>query len=282
MTVISAAGSIPVAEPTRGDFSKIAEPLVSILAPTSLEADQYRALRHVVERLRRDSGLHVLAVTSPGPGDGKSVTTINLAASLAQSRRARTLLIDADLHRSSVAEYLGIAHPRAPGLVDAILNEAHTLDDLVHKLEPLNLCVLTAGMYQVGTYELLNSPRMEVLLEQARAQYEYIIVDTPPLLPLPDCRLLGRCVDGFLIVVAAHKTPRKVLMDAVNLVDPAKVIGTVFNGDNGPLEPYAGYYSYYTRPPDGSDSRNARRGRQWWRRALKRTSPHHSHHGGTL
>jgi len=271
VTVISAAESIHVAETTPGNLSNVAEPFVSILAPASLEADQYRALRHVVERLRRDSGLHVLAVTSPGPGDGKSVTTINLAASLAQSRRARTLLIDADLHRSSVAEYLGIGDPRAPGLVDAVLDEGKTLADLVHQVEPLNLFVLTAGMYQAGTYELLNSPRIETLLEDARNQYEYVIVDTPPLLPLPDCRLLGRCVDGFLIVVAAHKTPRKVLMDAVGLLDPAKIIGTVFNGDNGPLEPYGGYYNYYNRNSAGEPQHN-RRGPNWWRRALRRTS----------
>jgi len=268
------------AETARGDFSKVAEPLVSILAPASLEADQYRALRHVVERLRRDSGLHVLAVTSPGPGDGKTVTTINLAASLAQSRRARTLLIDADLHRSSVAEYLGFENPRAPGLADAILNEENTLERMVHQLEPLNLFVLTAGMYQVGTYELLNSPRMEALLEQARSQYEYIIVDTPPLLPLPDCRLLGRCVDGFLIVVAAHKTPRKVLMDAVNLVDPAKIIGTVFNGDSGTLEPYGGYYSYYNHGTAG-ELRNGGGGGNWWRRALKQARRNSTQSGGS-
>ena len=76
-------------------------------SPASLEADQYRSLRHLVERLNRDSGLHVFAVTSPGSGDGKTVTTLNLAGSLAQSRDTRVLVIDADLHRPSVAEYLG-------------------------------------------------------------------------------------------------------------------------------------------------------------------------------
>lgn len=269
----------PIAETAYRDLSHVAEPLVSILAPASLEADQYRALRHVVERLHRDSGLHVLAITSPGPGDGKSITTINLAASLAQSHRARTLLIDADLHRSSVAEYLGIAHPRAPGLVDLIVNEDTGLDRIVHRLEPLNLFVLTAGMYQASTYELLNSPRMDAVLEEARSKYEYVIVDTPPLLPLPDCRLLSRCVDGFLIVVAAHKTPRTILMEAVNLVDPAKIIGTVFNGDNGPIERYGGYYSYYNRNSAG-DPRSSARGTRWWTRALRRTPNTHAQSGG--
>jgi len=248
----------------------VAEQLVSIVAPSSLEADQYRALRHVVERLRRDSGLHVLAVTSPGPGDGKTVTTINLAASLAQSREARTLLVDADLHRPSVAQYLGLAHPRSPGLVDAILNEELTLGRLVRRLESSNLFVLGAGMYQAGAYELLNSPRLEALLDEARRHYDYVVVDTPPLLPLPDCRLIGRWVDGFFIVVGAHKTPRKALVEALNLVDPVKVIGTVFNGDDRPLAAYSGYYSYYgsrephATPPGSSTGRS-----RWWKRAWK-------------
>jgi capsular exopolysaccharide synthesis family protein len=246
----------------------IAEPLVSILAPSSLEADQYRALRHVVERARRDSGLQIVAVTSPGSGDGKTVTTVNLAASLAQSRHSRTLLIDADLHRSSVAEYLGL-DPCCAGLVDGIVNEDYLLARMVRHLEALNLSVLTAGTYQAGAYEVLNSPRFEALLDEARRQYDYVVIDTPPLLPLPDCRLIGRWVDGFLIVVAAHKTPRAALLEAMNLIDRAKVIGTVFNGDDRPLAPYSGYYSYYSpasrRPPEGSWGGRAR----WWQRQAK-------------
>lgn len=250
-----------------GERLTVAEQLVSIVAPSSLEADQYRALRHVVERLRRDSGLHVLAVTSPGPGDGKTVTTINLAASLAQSREARTLLIDADLHRPSVARYLGFAHPRSPGLVDAILNEDLTLGRMVRRLESMNLFVLGAGMFQAGAYELLNSPRLQALLDEARRHYDYVVVDTPPLLPLPDCRLIGRWVDGFFVVVGAHRTPRKALGEALNLLDPAKVIGTVFNGDNRPLAAYSGYYSYYgSREEHDPSTRSPRRSR-WWKRA---------------
>jgi Mrp family chromosome partitioning ATPase len=77
----------------------VAEQLVSLVAPSSVEADQYRALRHTIERLHRDAALQVIAVTSPGAGEGKTVTTLNLAASLAQSPATRVLVIDADLHR---------------------------------------------------------------------------------------------------------------------------------------------------------------------------------------
>jgi capsular exopolysaccharide synthesis family protein len=225
-------------------MTAVAEQLVSLVSPASIEADQYRGLRHTIERLHRDSGLQIVAVTSPGAGEGKTITTLNLAASLAQSARTRILVLDADLHRPSVAKYLGMTS-QAPGLADAIAGEESTLDTSIRRLESFNLSVVVAGHVQAGAYELLNSPRLDLLLKNARADYDYIIIDTPPVVPLPDSRLLARCVDGFLIVVAAHKTPRKALAEALNLVDSTKTIGLVFNGDDRPLSPYSSYYGYY-------------------------------------
>jgi len=165
------------------------------------------------------------------------------------------LVIDADLHRPSVAEYLGIAPPHSPGLSDAILGESSTLELAIRRIEPFNLSVVLAGSEQSGAYELLNSPRLDLLLTNARNDFDYIIVDTPPVVPLPDSRLLARCVDGFLIVVAAHKTPRKVLAEALTLVDSTKTIGLVFNGDDRPLSPYSSYYGYYGNQ-DGASRRH--------------------------
>ena len=132
----------------------IAEQLVSLVAPSSMEADQYRGLRHTIERLHRDSGLQVLAVTSPGAGEGKTVTTLNLAASLAQSPDTRILVIDADLHRPSVAEYLGIAPPHSPGLSDVIVSDDPGLDAAIRRIEPFNLSVVLTGSVQAGRDEL--------------------------------------------------------------------------------------------------------------------------------
>src|SRR5262245_61051833 len=196
----------------------VAEQLVSLVAPSSVEADQYRGLRHSIERLHRDAGLQVVAVTSPGAGEGKTITTLNLAASLAQSPHTRILVIDADLHRPSVGEYLGIDPPHAPGLAEAICGDASTLEPVTRRIEPFNLSVVLAGSAQSGAYELLNSPRLDLFLKNARNDFDYIVVDTPPVVPLPDSRLLVRCVDGFLVVVAAHRTPRKALAEALNLV----------------------------------------------------------------
>jgi capsular exopolysaccharide synthesis family protein len=257
------------ARPGSSDHLNVAEPLVSFLAPASLEADQYRTVRHTVERLRRDAGYQVFAVTSPAPGDGKTITALNLAGALAQSRGARVLLIDADLRRPSVGQYLTLGS-ESPGLADAIENDDCGLLQTVRHLDSLNLSVLPAGRPHVESYELLNSPRVETLLREARRQYDYVLIDTLPLVPFPDCRLLGRWVDGFIIVVAAHRTPRKLVAEAMNLLDPAKVIGTVFNGDDRPMRAHSGYYGYYSYHYD--PTRSAERNPHWWQRMR-----HHRH-----
>jgi capsular exopolysaccharide synthesis family protein len=236
---------------------RVAEQLVSLVAPSSVEADQYRALRHTIERMHRDAKLQVIAVTSPGAGEGKTVTTLNLASSLAQSPDTRVLVIDADLHRPSVGFYLGIDSDGVPGLADVIRNDSPDFGDSIHHIEPFNLSVVLAGDVATGAYELLNSARMELLLAEARKSFDYVLIDTPPVVPLPDSRLLTRWVDGFLIVVAAHKTPRKALAEALSLVDSAKTIGMVFNGDDRPLSPYSSYYGYYGRRDDASPARES-------------------------
>jgi capsular exopolysaccharide synthesis family protein len=211
---------------------RLDEHLVSLLAPSSFEAEQYRVLRHRVEQFQKSDGLSVFAVSSPTVGDGKTTTAINLAGALAQSPQARVLIMDCDLRRPSVTGELALEGRESPGLVDAILNERLTLDDVVQVIEPLNLSVLPAGKRPVAPYEVLQSPRLDFLLTVARTRYDYIIVDTPPLVSVPDCRVIGKWVDGFLIVVTAHKTSRKLVEEAMQVPEPAKILGLVFNGDD--------------------------------------------------
>jgi capsular exopolysaccharide synthesis family protein len=223
---------------------KPVQELVSFLSPASLEADQYRMLRHAVERARQDAGWRVFAVTSACAGDGKTITTLNLAGSLAQAPDTRLLIVCADLHRETVSEYLGLDR-RQPGLAEAIMNEDFNLADAVRRLDALNISILPTGNVPSKPYELLASPRFGALLNDARRTYDYVLIDTPPVAPLADCRVLGRWVDSFIIVVAANKTPRKLLVEALRMIDSEKVLGTVFNGDEQPLSAYYGYYSQY-------------------------------------
>jgi capsular exopolysaccharide synthesis family protein len=214
------------------DLHEVEDHLVSLLAPTSFEAEQYRALRHMIEQFRRSAELSVIAVSSPDASDGKTTTAINLAGALAQAPDARVLLIDADLRGANLAGYLGLADHDVVGLADVILDSKLTLDAVVQKRPHLNLSILPAGRLPSAPYEVLKSPRVGDLLGEARKEYDYIIVDTPPLVSVPDGRVTGKWVDGFLLVVGAHRTSRKLLEEALNVTEPAKLLGLVFNGDD--------------------------------------------------
>jgi len=239
--------------------------LVSLLAPASFEAEHYRALRARIELRREEQPLQVIAVTSPGIGEGKTTTTINLAGALAQSRDARVLLVDADLRRPSVGAQLGLDVSRTAGLADAIADPDRSLESVILRRLPLNLGILTAGTLPFAPYEALKSSRLGTLFEEARRLFDYIIVDTPPLIPVPDCRLISRWVDGLILVVAAHRTPRRILEEGLNLIDADKVLGLVFNGERRPPAGYDAYdraYGYagqrHRRGPRG-DTANTRR-----------------------
>lgn len=234
--------------------------LVSLLAPTAFEAEQYRLLRHIMERLHKDSGLSVIAISSPAVGDGKTTTAINLAGALAQAPKTRVLLIDADLRKPSVSRHLGLSTAGDQGLVDAILDANLSLDAVVTPCLPFNLSVLPAGRPLINPYELLKSPRLGELVEEMRQRYDYIVLDTPPLLPLPDCQLLEAWIDGLLVVMSPYKTPRKLAEEALSVVNPAKLIGLVSNNDNRPALRYY-YSSYYAH--DSSSNRG-------WRKRLSR------------
>jgi protein-tyrosine kinase len=240
----------PVTDPRRGVpiTGEVESHLVSLVAPSGLEAEQYRALRHVVEQRHKNQALSVIAISSPGVGDGKTTTSINLAGALAQGADNSVLLVEADLRRPSIGRMLGFNGSRTLGLVDAILDPSLTLASIVQPRPPFNLSVVLAGQVPPSPYEVLKSPRLGALLDEARAQYDYIVMDTPPLALVQDCRVVARWVDGVVVVVAAHQTSRTLLETALDVVDPTKLVGIVFNGfdDLGGGRHgrhYAGYYA---------------------------------------
>jgi capsular exopolysaccharide synthesis family protein len=224
--------------------------LVSLVAPTGLEAEQYRALRHVVEQRHKSQDLTVIAISSPGVGDGKTTTSINLAGALAQGEDNSVLLVEADLRRPTIGKLLGFNGSRTLGLVDAILDPSLTLGSIVQPRPPFNLSVVLAGQVPPSPYEVLKSPRLGALLDEAREQYDFIVMDTPPLALVQDCRVVARWVDGVVVVVAAHQTPRNLLETALDVVDPTKLVGIVFNGfdDLGGGRHGRHYAGYYATP----------------------------------
>jgi capsular exopolysaccharide synthesis family protein len=222
--------------------------LVSLRTPDSFEADQYRMLRYAVERVCPAEGCRVIAVTSPISGDGKTVTAVNLAGSIAKSSEARVLLLDADLRRPSVGRVLGRNGHDGWGLVDAILDRRLTFEQTAWRLDSFNLSVITSRRPETDTYELIASSRFGELIQEARQRFDYVVLDSPPVLPIADSRLLTECIDGFLIVIAAEKTPRRLLEETLTLLGPAKILGLVFNSEAYQHSRYGKYYySYHAR-----------------------------------
>ena len=218
--------------------------LVSFTSPASFAAEQYQGLRLTIERLGLRGQAQIIAVSSAAAGEGKTVTAINLAGALARGSEARVLLVDADLRRPAIGKTLGLLDPHVNGLADVVVDQRLDFPAVARHIDPYSLWVVPAGDPRAQIHRVLRSPRLEQLLQSARQQFDYIVIDTPPLLPVFDSALLSRIVDGLLVVVAANQTPRKLLGEALNLVDPGKVLGIVFNRDDRPL---FGYYDEYYR-----------------------------------
>jgi len=234
-------GSAPWPPPRRG-LAPLDPRLVGLLSPSSFEAEPYRILLGILEGRRALQPALVVAVTSAAPGDGKTTTSINLAAMLARLPGSRVLLLDADLRRPSVAQRLGIRDEDDPGLDRALRHPELVASESLVPCPGLPLSVLAAAEQGSLPFEVLHSPAFGALLHQARRAYRFVVVDTPPVVALPDARVLAGLVDGFLLVVRAGATPRHLLAEALEALEPERVLGIVFNGDE---RPYAGYYGRY-------------------------------------
>lgn len=246
VVTVSAGGSKEKSA-RRPSLDKVDAHLVSLVAPDSPEAEQYRVLRYEIEHIHKPGVGTVIGVCSSIPGDGKTITSINLAGALAQDQNARVLLIEGDLRRPAVtvADHLALGDVAGRGLVDAILDPSLSLEEVVRHVPYFNLTVLPAGRRSNVPYEALKSPRFGELMTQARERYDYVLLDAPPVVPVPDCRLMARWVDSFIMVVAAHRTPREALEEALNRMNAASILGLVFNGHDRAAARYYGYgYGY--------------------------------------
>jgi capsular exopolysaccharide synthesis family protein len=203
--------------------------LVSVLEPTSLAAEQYRAVRLAIETFRHERGTRTAAITSPGRGDGRTITAINLAGALAQAPDARVVLVEADLRHPAVARALGM--PPGRGLSSYLLDASMAPEVVLTRPANVAFAVVTAGAASSMPYELLKSPRLASLLAALRERFDYVVLDTPPALPYPDVGILRDLVDGFVVVVRANRTPREMLRDCTSVIGRQRGLGLIFNDD---------------------------------------------------
>ncbi len=218
---------------------------MSLLEPGSFATDRYHMLRHLLE-LKREEGSRVFAVTSPGAGDGKTTTVINIGGALAQDNAAQVLLVEADLRRPCMIERLGMTRSEEWGVIPMITRPGLPGADAIRAVPQFNLWLAPAGGSTATPYQLLKSARLWDFLTVARERFDYILVDTPPILASPDFKLIERWSDGTMLVVAADRTPRQLVTEAAAQLDPEKALGIVLNKESG-LE--GRYYHYGGREP---------------------------------
>jgi capsular exopolysaccharide synthesis family protein len=211
-------------------------------------SEQYRILRTKV--LQHPGQPRMIVISSPGPGDGKTVTAVNLAAAISLNSEGKVLLLDADFRRSSIHALLGL--PEAPGLADVLTGTCALEDALVRSEELSNLYVLGAGEPQCNPAELLDSSRWRVLLPKLRSLFRNVIVDCPPVAAVTDYDLIQTNCDGVLLVMRPDHTRRPLCFKALASVPKEKLIGVVLNSVPkwfaGNSAPSYYYYSGNQRP----------------------------------
>ncbi len=233
----------PVLGVIAADRGSKKSPLIVDNHARSVRAEAFRQLRTNLQFIDAARPVGVLVVTSSIANEGKSTTAINLAVSFSDSGR-RVLLIEADLRRPRVAEYLGLEG--AVGLTNVLVGQA-AIDDVLQPWGRGGLTVLPSGTIPPNPSELMGSPLMAELIVQLRKSFDMIIIDTPPLLPVTDAAVASRLADGVVVVVRYGKTSRNQVSTALRslaAVD-ARVLGTVLT--MSPVKGAEAYsaYGYY-------------------------------------
>lgn len=220
------------------------EPLITQAGSQSVRAESFRALRTNLNFANVAVQAKSVVVTSSLPGEGKSTTATNLAIALAQAGQ-RVCLVDADLRRPMVNEYMGL--DRNAGLTTALVGDA-PLEDLLQPWGTDDLAVLTSGAIPPNPSELLGSLEMQRTLKQLEDIFDTVVVDAPPLLPVTDAAVLSQHVGGVVIVVGAHTARQPMLQKSLRTLElvEANVLGLVLNRlpISGPDAYTYGYYSY--------------------------------------
>jgi len=223
--------------------------LVCLTDPGSLGAEKFRVLGLRLRNLREKRKLKRVVVTGTIPSEGKSFIASNLAINQARSRVLKTLLIDGDFRRPTLAKRFGVG-ALLPGLSESLRGERQ-LSEVVYQIDGSGLWFLPAGITPENPLELMQSGRLHEVLDRLGTFFDWIIIDTPPMFPVADTTLWTKLSDGVLLVVREGVSEKKLLQRALELLDPAIVLGVVVNSCRS--SEHKDYYSRYGQDALKSD-----------------------------
>jgi non-specific protein-tyrosine kinase len=225
------------------DLKRLQENRVVCQFADAPEVDFYKVLRTQIQHRTRDKGWNTIMITSVNPGEGKTLTSINLSLTFAKEFNQTVLLVDADLMRQNVHKYLGFESER--GLIDYLVNDQPLKDFIVWPgIDKLTL--ISGGRTIYDSSELLGSPRMKALIQDMKSRYpdRYVFFDVPPLLGGADAIVLAPLVDCVIMVVAEGRTSTQDIKKALQFIPREKFLGFVLNRQTSPMRNY--YYAYKT------------------------------------
>jgi capsular exopolysaccharide synthesis family protein len=219
--------------------------LVSLGKEGSLGAEKFRFLAVRLRQLRQSRPLKKVLITSSIPQEGKSTVAANLACTLARRKPQKTLLLEGDLRRPNIAAQFGLG--KLPGLCEWLSGETPTIN--IYRLEGLGVWLLPAGSAPQNPLELMQSGKLSILMEQLEAWFDWIVIDSPPVLPLADTSLWSRLADGILLVTRKGTTEKQQLQRGLEAIEKSKLLGALVNSSsNASHSDYYQRYSYTSSP----------------------------------
>lgn len=208
----------------------------------AIVAEQFRVLYTKLMEVNTGRFHKTFAVTSAVKGEGKTMTSLNLSYMMAQEFKKKVVLVECDLRRPSILSHFMDSVEKC-GIENVITGKIN-LYDAICKVGNSSLYLLPAGKSVKNPSELLETAYMKSILNNLKDDFDYIIVDTPPILSLADMNILSKIVDGLIVVVRAGKTPRDVVLKAVNSLSLGNIVGIVLNGEDISHKKYSNYYYY--------------------------------------
>jgi receptor protein-tyrosine kinase len=216
--------------------------LVCIDTPDTIAAEAFRILSVRLRYMAQSRQMRRILITSAVPEEGKSVCATNLATCLARIKHQKTLLIEGDLRRRAVSNILGLSDT-APGMTDLLRGKSR-LTAAICRVNPPGFYFLPAGRQVHHPVELMQSGSFSKLIEEVSSGFDWVIIDSTPLVPLADTGIWTPLCDGILLVVREGKSEKELINRAMEVVGRSKLLGVVLNGFSGTKDnQYYGYYS---------------------------------------